>query len=137
MGYSSDSGCDRISFVLWPINGSTMLRPCDRVVEDMAKVKTPTYVKGLQAALIDGLERAGIQAQVQFEQVPTTKLHRFFVVADKFILLSPTERQDIVWRLAEQVLAPDQQACISMIITLTPEEAGQPVATRKRATASK
>jgi len=44
------------------------------------------------------------------------------VIAKKFKSMRPSERQDLVWRIADQVLVPDEQLLVSMILTLTPDE---------------
>lgn len=90
----------------------------------MATLTTsPAFVDRLKKAIVDGLKIAGIPAEVDSEPVPTTKLHRVIVLAPKFKALKHTERQDLVWRIAEQALSPDEQLRISMILTLTPDEA--------------
>ncbi len=90
----------------------------------MATVKNPpTFLHRLKTALTDGLRAAGITAAVDSEPVPTTKLHRVMILAPKFKALKHTERQDLVWRIAEQTLSRDEQLKISMILTLTPDEA--------------
>ena len=90
----------------------------------MAKVKNPpAFLDRLRVALVTGLKASGIQAEVDSESVPTTKLHRVMVLAPKFKALKHSERQNLVWRIAEQTLAPDEQLKISMILTLTPDEA--------------
>lgn len=90
----------------------------------MAKVKNPpAFLERLKKALVDGLGAVGIVADVDSEPVPTTKLHRLMVLAPKFKALKHTERQDLVWRIAEQTLSREDQLKVSMILTLTPAEA--------------
>ena len=84
----------------------------------------PEFLARLTTALVDGLGAAGIAAQVNSEPVRTTKLHRVKVLAPKFKALKHTERQNLVWRIAEQTLSPEEQLRISMIVTLTPDEVG-------------
>ena len=87
------------------------------------KVGNPRNVERvLTGALEAGLQRAGIDAEVSHEPVPHTKLRRFTVIAKKFKSMRPSERQDLVWRIADQVLVPDEQLLVSMILTLTPDE---------------
>lgn len=86
----------------------------------MAKVAT--FATRLRDELIRGLNTAGIKATVDIEQVRGTKLHRVFVVADAFAKLRPGERQDLVWRIADQALSPDERLRISMIFTVTKGE---------------
>jgi hypothetical protein len=90
----------------------------------MAKVsKRPPFVTQLRNALVEDLAKAGVRAKVEIEPVPTTKLHRIYVFAPEFRVLKHSERQDLVWRIADRVLEPNQQLLISIIITLTPDEA--------------
>ncbi len=86
----------------------------------MAKVAT--FASRLKDELINGLKTAGIDATVDVERVQGTKLHRVFVVADAFAKLRPAERQDLVWRIADQALSPDERLQISMIYTVTKAE---------------
>ena len=90
----------------------------------MAKMnKRPVFLTQLRNALVDDLAKAGIHAKVELEPVPTTRLHRVFVLAPEFQALKHSERQNLVWRIADRVVDADQQLLISMIITLTPNEA--------------
>ena len=90
----------------------------------MARVKSPPdFAERLRTSLVEGLKAAGIRAEVQSEAVPMTKLHRVLVLAAKFRHLKQYERQDLVWRIMEKNLSPDEQLRISMILTLTPAEA--------------
>ena len=49
--------------------------------------------------------------------------YRVTVVAPQFKALKHSERQSLVWRIAERVLSPNEQLRISMILTLTRDEA--------------
>ncbi len=82
----------------------------------------PAFVTKLTAALRDRLEHAGIKAEIKSEPVETTNLYRFFVLASAFEKMKPSERQSIVWRVAEENLSKDEQFLISMILTLSPKE---------------
>lgn len=86
----------------------------------MAKIAA--FASRLRDHLIQGLETAGIEAAVDIEHVKGTKLHRVFVIADAFENLRPSERQDLVWRIVEQSLTPEEQLQISMIYTVTSAE---------------
>ena len=90
----------------------------------MAKLKQPTHVRKLLGALETALRKAGIRAFIDTERIPATKLHRIVVLTEQFEALSPSERQNLVWRIAQQVLDFDEQLLVSSILTLTPEEAG-------------
>lgn len=89
----------------------------------MARMKVPPFVVELKKALRDDLQAAGIVAKISSEAIPATKLHRFMVLADNFKKLSHSERQDLVWRIAKKTLTPEEELLVSMILTLTPEEA--------------
>lgn len=90
----------------------------------MVRMKNnPGFVDQLKKALVEGLAQGGIKAKVQVEPVRTTKLFRLLVLAPQFAALKHSERQDLVWRIAERVLSPEQQLQISMILTMTDKEA--------------
>jgi hypothetical protein len=90
----------------------------------MAKLKTaPGFVDQLKDSLHAELAAVGIESEIEIEAVPTTRLYRVLVLAPKFKALRHSERQDLVWRIAQRVLGPDEQLRISMILTLTPNEA--------------
>jgi hypothetical protein len=91
-------------------------------IEIMAKT-APSFVDQLKDSLQEELSNVGIESKVDVEAVPTTRLYRILVLAPKFKALKHTERQSLVWRIAERALAPDEQLRISMILTLTPNEA--------------
>ncbi|MCX7049876.1 MAG: hypothetical protein NTX50_30885 [Candidatus Sumerlaeota bacterium] len=89
----------------------------------MAKVGNPKHIERvLTEALTTGLRKAGINAKVSSEPVPQTKLRRFMVIAPKFRAMRPSERQNLAWRIAGQVLTQDEQLLVSMILTLTRDE---------------
>ena len=83
----------------------------------------PEFVLRLKDALAKNLRMVGIhRSKIEFESVPRTKLHRFVVLAKGFEGMGHTERQDLVWRIADRVLSKDEQLCISMILTMTSDE---------------
>ncbi len=89
----------------------------------MAKVKSlPAFLGRLESEMTQTLKINGIKAEIGIKPVPTTRLYRVYVIAPKFKNLKHTERQNLVWRIADRVLAPDEQMRISMILTLTPNE---------------
>jgi hypothetical protein len=90
----------------------------------MANVKSdPAFLTQLKISLVDGLSVSKIKAEVHAEPVPTTHLYRVTVVAAQFKALKHSERQSLVWRIAERALSPEDQLRISMILTLTRDEA--------------
>lgn len=87
----------------------------------MAPVKSPPdFVERLKDALVQTLRANGIPAKVAAEQVPTTKLYRIQVLAPKFKHMMHSERQSLVWRIAEQALSQEEMMRISTILTLEP-----------------
>jgi hypothetical protein len=87
-------------------------------------VKTrPAFLNQLRKAIVDALKANGIQAQVRSEPVPTTKLYRVAVLSPQFKAMRHSERQSLVWRITERAISPADQMRISMILTLTTEEA--------------
>ncbi len=88
----------------------------------MARMKTPAYVKKLAEALQTGLKKAGIRAEIMTEPIRGTRLQRVNVVAPQFQALRPSEREGLVWRIAQSVLTPKEQLLISRIYTVTRQE---------------
>jgi len=87
------------------------------------KVKAPPpFLVRLKTALIRALAANDISAKVRTERVPTTKLYRVAVLAPKFKEMKHSERQNLVWRIAERALSPEELLRVSMIFTLTPDE---------------
>jgi hypothetical protein len=84
--------------------------------------KIAAFANRFRDRLIQGLEIGGVEATVDIERVQGTKLHRVFVVADAFANLRPVERQDLVWRIADQFLTSEEQLQISMIFAVTSGE---------------
>jgi hypothetical protein len=90
----------------------------------MANVKNqPAFLTHLTNALVDTLKGSGIQAKVKSQRVPGTKLYRLSVYSPQFKKMYHSERQSLVWRVADRAISPDDQMRISMILTLTGEEA--------------
>lgn len=90
----------------------------------MAKLRQPAHLRRLLEALEEGLRQGGITATIAAEAIARTRLHRVVVLTDQFEALPPSERQSLVWRIADSVLSFDEKLLISSILTLTPEEAG-------------
>jgi len=94
----------------------------------MAKVKAryPAPILRLKKALVRDLEtQSGIKAKVDIESVAlsrTNRLYRVWVLSPQFKPLWHSERQDLVWRIANRALSPDEQMRVSMILTMTPGE---------------
>ena len=88
----------------------------------MCAKKQPEFVTLLSEALKKGLKNGGIHAEVESEAVPGTKLHRVVVISPNFRSVRQGERQDLVWRIADEALTPEHKLRISMILTLTPAE---------------
>ena len=93
-------------------------------VKNAKNVRTvPAFLIRLKKALVETLKRAGIEAKVKSEPVPQTKLFRLAVLSPQFKAMRHSERQSLVWRITEKAISPDDQMRISMIHTLTSEEA--------------
>ena len=81
----------------------------------MPPVKSPPdFVDRLNTALVQTLRANGIAAKVQAEQVPTTKLYRIRVFAPKFKNMMHSERQNLVWRIAERALSQEESTRCSL-----------------------
>src|SRR5207247_860802 len=95
----------------------------------MAQVKTkpaakaPKFVQKLSDALIEAFEKLGFEIDVSSERLRGLPLHRIAVVSPSFERMWHSERQAIVWRIAQKALNDDEQLHISMILTMTPREA--------------
>ena len=83
----------------------------------------PVFLTHLTGTLVDTLKASGIKAHVKSQRVPGTKLYRVSVVSPQFKRMYHSERQSLVWRIADRAISPDDQMRISMILTLTGEEA--------------
>lgn len=86
------------------------------------RTQSPSFARRIRSSLSEELANAGVEAAVETERVPTTRLHRVMVTAKKFGQLRPSERQDLVWRIIKQHFSAEEQLLISMILTLTPDE---------------
>jgi hypothetical protein len=85
-------------------------------------VKVPSHLTRFRAYLISELRKVGVQPQVSIEPVGRTKLHRLTVVAPEFEDMLHSERQSLVWRMADEALKAEEKFTISMILTLAPED---------------
>ncbi len=88
----------------------------------MSKVKDAPFLRKLKQSLRSELAAVGIEAKVHTEAVPTTQLYRVTVVAPQFKVLNHSERQNVIWRIVEKSLSPQEQLRISMIMTLAADE---------------
>ena len=90
----------------------------------MANAKDrPVFLTRLTGALVDTLKASGIKAHLNTQRVPGTRLYRVRVISPQFKRMYHSERQSLVWRITERVISWDDQMRISMILTLTGEEA--------------
>lgn len=85
---------------------------------------TKTLGKRLRDVLEAGPRTAGIEAQVETEPVPITRLHRAIAVSRQFRYMGQLERQEVVWRIVGHALTPEEQQRVSTILTVTPKELG-------------
>jgi hypothetical protein len=100
----------------------------------MAKVKPPYHVDKLTQALRVRLGQAGIHAKVGSQPIAATKLYRIIILAPEFKAMPHSDRQSLVWRIAESALPVDKQLLISSILTLDPGEAGVATKSKKKKT---
>ncbi len=84
--------------------------------------KYPIFVSKLRTELRSSLAKAGIEAKTSHERVQGTKLYRIVVESPKFEKMLHSERQDLVWRIAQKALNPSDLLLVSMILTMTPRE---------------
>ena len=77
----------------------------------------PAFVALLEAALQSRLPGAA----VTHEQVRRDR-HRFIVVSDEFEKMDHPERQQLVWKIAEEVVPKSDIWNVAMIITMAPPE---------------
>ena len=87
-----------------------------------ARRTPPPFLGTLLSALETELSNVGIKAEIDSEPIPGTKLYRLMVLAPKMESLRPSERQDLVWRIATDALRREDRFKISTILTLTPKE---------------
>ena len=92
----------------------------------MGKVSKPelSFAGRLEVAVKEGLAPAGIKAITLSEKVPGTKLVRLIVVASAFEQLSPSERQNLVWRIIEKKFSSDEQFRVSVVVALSKKDVG-------------
>jgi hypothetical protein len=65
-------------------------------------------------------------------------LYRVLIVSNNFSHVRQGERQDLVWRIADKVLKPEEALRVSMIVTVTPAELkGENAPTEKMVVAEK
>jgi hypothetical protein len=94
------------------------------MAKSLRATATASFPRKAVEILKSGLTRAGIKIdRIETQPIKGTKLHRIVVIAKAFDRISPTERQDLVWRIAKDGLDPDEQLRISMILTLGRTEA--------------
>ena len=86
--------------------------------------RPPRWVDTLAEEVIDALKVVRMDCEFLWEPVPGTRLIRIYVISKGFKNLGFSERQSVLWRIAQGVLTESQLAKISMILTLTPDEYG-------------
>jgi stress-induced morphogen len=81
-----------------------------------------SFAQRIEAALLDGLKKVGIEAEVETEPVPTTLLYRVLVTSPQFAELSFLDRQEVAWRIVSHAFSADEKLHISSIWAATPNE---------------
>ena len=84
-------------------------------------VTQPHFVAPLEAALQSQLPGAA----VTHEQVRRER-YRFIVVSEEFGRMDHPERQQLVWKIAEEVVPKADLWNVAMIITMAPAEVDTP-----------
>jgi hypothetical protein len=100
----------------------------------MARVKPPYHVDKLTRVLRTRLGLAGINAEVGSQPIPATKLYRIIILAPEFKAMPQSDRQSLVWRIADSAIPVDKQLLISSILTLDPGEVGVATKSKKKKT---
>jgi acid stress-induced BolA-like protein IbaG/YrbA len=81
----------------------------------------PAFVVPLEAALQSRLPGSAIS----HEQVRRDR-YRFIVISDEFGKMDHPERQQLVWKVAEEVVPKSDIWNVAMIITMAPAEVESP-----------
>jgi len=84
-----------------------------------------TFVDSLVTRFKTDLAKVGIRGSIYSKPIAGTKLHRIYVISADWKNLRPSERQDLVWRIADSQLQEEKRLFIALIFTLTPFEAGE------------
>ncbi|MEK6832975.1 MAG: hypothetical protein AABY32_02915 [Nanoarchaeota archaeon] len=79
-------------------------------------------INQVKDALYNGLLSAGIESKIKSEKIKNLNLYRIIVMAPKFKKLDYSERQHLVWRIADRILTDDNYLLVCSIFTLTEEE---------------
>jgi hypothetical protein len=78
--------------------------------------------KSLKTKVADALREAvGKGAHIELEDAPAEKVGGV-VLSRKFAKLSPSERQDLIWKHLDEHLTPVERTRVMFIVTDTPDE---------------
>jgi hypothetical protein len=78
--------------------------------------------KSLKEKVADALKEAvGESARIELEDAPSDKVGGF-VLSGSFAKLSPSERQDLIWKHLDAHLTLFERTRVTFIVTDTPEE---------------
>ena len=81
-------------------------------------ISLPGFVLTLEQALRKKLRNA----EIDIEKVGRTNRYRFLIVSDRFRRMDHPRRQNLVWDVADKLLAPAELLRVSMIVTMAPDE---------------
>ena len=87
--------------------------------------RAPQYLEKLMDALDSGLRERGITAKIEWDRIEGSRMYLVWVVSKAFANIPHSMRQALVWRIADETLTYDKLLRLSMILTLTPTEAGE------------
>jgi hypothetical protein len=80
--------------------------------------------EALKKKIANALRKACLPDRTPAIELETTAVNRVggLVISKRFARMTPTERQDLIWRHLDQVLTPQEARRVSFIVTDTKEE---------------
>lgn len=84
----------------------------------MSNAKQPTFIRALVSAIQEIVE----DGEVSVEKVSSAPRYRVAVVAPKFGRMPHMRRQDLLWGIVDQVLSPEDQLKLTLILAFAPDE---------------
>ncbi len=82
---------------------------------------SPPFIVRLRKQVKSKLDEFKVPAEVSIQRIGDTELFRVVVISIKFAKMSHSERQNLVWRLVDDMI-PGNKLQITTIMTLTPSE---------------
>lgn len=66
--------------------------------------------------------KSHLDAEVEVEKIARTPRYGFLVVSDRFRKMSPSKRQELVWKIVNETVTVDESFRISVILPVDPSE---------------